>query len=247
MTDGNSSAQVTPSTQAGMSSWHVEGVNQLTQQWFWYRLGALNGELSINTISAPLVTQSTANTLTTSYANAQLSLRLDYTLRGGTLGSGNSDINETVTINNVSGGALTLHFFQYSDFDLNGTTGGDTVQLGKNGLGLFNLADQSKGATTLSETVTTPGATHGEAAFFNQTLAKLTDLNPTTLNDNAGPVGPGDVTWALEWDVTVAAGDSFIIGKDKSITGVPEPTALALLSAGLLAFAWRRRNSAAKG
>ena len=55
---------------------------------------------------------------------------------------------------------------------------------------------------SLSETVVTPGATHGEAGLFPQTRNNLNDANPTTLNDIAGPAGPGDVTWALEWDLT---------------------------------------------
>lgn len=128
---------------------------------------------------------------------------------------------------------------------MNGTTGGDTVQLGKNIHGLFNEADQTKGSSSLSETVVTPGANHGEAALFNQTLNELNDANPTTLNDNAGPIGPGDATWAFEWDFTIAAGSSVGISKDKylSIGTVPEPSVLALISLGLLAFGVQRRRS----
>jgi hypothetical protein len=246
MTDGNSVAQINTSSQAGMFSWTVDGLNQLAQQWFWYRVGASGPEFSIDTIGAPTSTQTNANVLTTVYTGSQLSVRLDYVLRGGTPGSGTADLNEQVTINNLSGAPLALHFFQYSDFDLNGTAGGDTVQLGKNGSGLYNLADQTKGATTLAETVTTPGANEGEAAFFNSTLVKLNNGVADTLNNNAGPVGPGDVTWALEWDTTIATGGSFIIGKDKNITGVPEPGTFALMSVGLLVWAWRRAHPQAK-
>src|SRR5439155_15272715 len=134
---------------------------------------------------------------------------------------------------NATDGVLPFHFFQYSDFDLGGTTGGDTVQLGKDNFGRFNEALQTKGALFTSETGVTPGADHGEAAFFNTTLVKLNDANPDTLNDNAGPVGPGDVTWALEWDPIIAGGGDYLISKQKFLQ-IPEPFSLVLISLGVV-------------
>ena len=69
LTDNNSVAQVNTSSQSGMSSWSVDGQNQLAQQWFWFRVGATGPEASINTISAPTITTPNASTLYTSYAN----------------------------------------------------------------------------------------------------------------------------------------------------------------------------------
>jgi hypothetical protein len=233
MTDHNSVAQVNVSSQAGMFNWSVESQNQLAQQWFWYRVGNSGPQSSIDTISAPSVTQSTARTLSALYANATFSVRIDYALSGGALGSGVSGMNETITINNLTGSALDYHFFQYSDFDLGGTQGGDTVQLGRNNQNLFNEAFQSKGGASLTETVdaaNTPGANHGEAALFNATLLKLNSGSPVTLSDTAGPI-TGDATWALEWDVSIAPGQSFIISKTKNLT-VPEPSSFALLALG---------------
>src|SRR5207248_1854749 len=137
-----------------------------------------------------------------------------------------------------SGGNLNFHFFQYSDFDLLGTPGGDTVQLGKNLSGLFNEARQTEGTMALSESVDSPGANHGEANFYSTTRDSLNDGATTTLNDNAGPLGPGDVTWAFQWDVDLTPsgqGSTFLISKDKrlQITTVPEPTSMALVCLGL--------------
>ena len=178
-----------------------------------------------------------------------MSVEIDYSLKGGSLPPPSfntfdevSDIGETITLFNRSATALDLHFFQYSDFDLWGTLGGDVVALSRNSLtGLFNQVDQTKDFGALSETVVTPGATHGEAGFFNQTLSRLNDANPTTLNDNTGPIGPGDVTWALEWDLSLAPGESYIISKDKHLDLVltPEPSASLLLPLGLLVGFWR--------
>jgi hypothetical protein len=243
LTDQNSTALVDPNSQSGMFSWTVDGVQQMFQQWFWYRVGAAGPEHSIDTISAPAINRPAANDLTTTYGNGNFSIRVDYVLTGGAAGSGGADMGETLTINNLTTNSLDFHFFQYSDFDLNGSLSGDTVQLKKNGVGLYYEADQTKGATTLAETVTTPGANEGETAFYNSTLVKLNNAGPDTLNDNAGPTGPGDVTWALEWDTTIAAGGSFIISKDKAISTVPEPSALALVCLGLAGFVWQRRRN----
>jgi len=87
----------------------------------------------------------------------------------------------------------------------------------------------------------TPGATHGEAEPFGVTLGKLNSGGPVTLSDNNGPEGPGAVTWALEWDFNIAPGNTAIISKDKYLDVlVPEPSALALLGAGLALLAVRR-------
>jgi hypothetical protein len=247
--DVNSSVTINPSAQTGMLNWFVDGQNQLYQQWFWYRVGSAGPEHSIDTIGTPSVSTN-ANTLTATYNAGYFNMGLTYSLRGGAAGSGVSDVGEQITINNTSGSNMVLHFFQYSDFDLGGTPGGDTIQLDKNLQGKFNEAFQWKGnislTETFSDTVATPGADHGEAAFFNQTLTELNDALATTLNDNAGPVGPGDVTWAFEWDLAIANGSSVIISKDKNlqIQIIPEPAALSLLALGIAGWFFRSRRSA---
>jgi hypothetical protein len=248
LVDNNSVANINLTSARGMYEWFVQGQNQMAQQWFWYRVGN-TPEASIDTISAPSVFQSTPRSLTTTYANSQFRLRIDYLLNGGaTVGVGqtaNSGISESITIFNTSSSTLDFHFFQYSDYDLGGSSANDTVQLGTNLQGLFNEAVQFDGIVALTETVTTPGANHGEAAVWPLTLNKLYDGVPTTLTDNAGPVLPNDVSWAFQWDLSIASGASAQINKDKylSVVIVPEPSILAL--AGLAIFAgalWRRRS-----
>jgi PEP-CTERM motif len=244
-TGPNSQAIVDPTSQAGMFAWNVDGVNQLNQQWFWYALGA-TAPRSIDTLGLAGLNQLAPNSLDTLYAGAGFNVDVKYILTGGAPGSGVSDIGETIRIQNMTGSALNFHFYQYSDFNLSGTPNGDSIDLSKNGQGMFNDAYQTKGALALTETVASPGANHGEAALAGVTLAELNNgVNPVTLSDVAF-AGPGNVTWAFEWDLNIAGGGTAIISKDKylQVTFVPEPATVGLISLGLLAGALYRRRTA---
>ncbi|SPE62271.1 exported hypothetical protein [Verrucomicrobia bacterium] len=246
LNDGNSAATVSPNTQAGMSSWTVQGVNELSQQWFWYALGN-NAPASIDTISPAAVSQPTANTLNTSYSQPGFNMSVGYTLTGGaTVPVGQyaaSDMGESIRINNTSASPLMFHFYEYSDFDLQGVPGPDTVILQGTPRG-FNDAFQTYGTGGLTETIAAPPANEAEAANEFTTLAKLNGGHPVTLNNN--PAAVGDVTWAFEWDFTLNPGTSFLISKDKylSVQVVPEPSAVGLAALGLVAFAFRLRRKA---
>ncbi len=50
LADGNSSALVDVGSTAGMYNWTVDGVNQLAQQWFWYRTDSVSGESALSTL-----------------------------------------------------------------------------------------------------------------------------------------------------------------------------------------------------
>jgi hypothetical protein len=235
LTSGNSSVNIDPVTQLGMNSWLVDGQEQLYQQWFWYRIGN-TAEQPINLIGAPVVA-ATGTQLSSTYTAPGFSISIVYDLLGGAWGSGQSTVNESIAIHNFSGSDLDFHFFQYSDYQLGGVNL-DTVQLSS----LFNEALVTSGAFSLGEVASTPAANRGEVAFANQTLLKLNDGAASTLDNTVGPVGPGDVTFAFEWDFTLAAsgqGSSMIISKVKhlQVEVIPEPTAmtLGLLGVGLLA------------
>jgi len=234
-----------------MSNWYVDNQNQLAQQWFWYRIGATalgNPDAPINSLSAAIVTQPGLNSLKTTYQNAQLRITVNYSLFGQDPGTGGADMAENIQIKNISANPYELHFFQYSDFNLDGTPGGDNVALSiDSGSGLYSGAIQTKNNISLTETVQTgvvPFASHGEAGYFNSTLVNLgTSYN---LNDNVS-AGPGDVTWALQWDFTLAPGAQISISKDKLISGVqvPEPTTLGLGFVGISLLSWHARRRAA--
>ena len=242
LADDNSVALFNTQVPANNFSWTVDGVSQLNTQAFWFRVGnapeqsvhtlPLGGELATNTNFDP-----SPDTLFVRYNGPGFQIENRYVLDGGSLGSGASDMGEQISITNLTGGPLNFHFFQYADFDLNGTALGDAAVFTNP-----NTVRQFEPGTELTETVVTPVPAHREIALFPVTLNKLNDGVPSTLSDVPpfGAVfGPGNVTWAYQWDFLLQPGDTFQISKDKNLHApdpIPEPGTGVLLSlaAGLL-------------
>ena len=253
LTDGNSQVNVNEGSSSGMDAWVVDGIDHLNTQWFWYRDSSMTQEQSLDLLAAPVVS-STANSLSATYTGGDYEIVIEYLLTGGAVGSGSSTINEDITINNLSGSPLSISLFQYSDFNLAGTAGGDEVLLVPPSGPPFVRAQQWEDITAgLMEVITdkeltavTP-ADHGEAGLAFSTLAKLNDANVDTLNDNVF-AGEGDVTFAFQWDYNalmgneIAAGGSATISKIKAldVMPIPEPGTAAVFLMGLGLMAGRR-------
>ena len=248
LTDDNSTAVIDDASSAGMSNWTTDGTNHMFQQWFWYRVGN-TPEASIDTLVLIIGAVTDTNfdgdddTLYLRYGNdqaaTQYTLEVKFSLDGAAAGSKLSDIAELITITNTGTSSLDFHFVQYSDFDLGGDGApNDTVQLIN-----ANTVRQSDPDWIVSETASTPAADSFELDFFAITRGKLNDGAATTLGNvsGAGPIGPGDVTWAFQWDETISVGNAFQISKDKSMTIIPEPATLGLMLLGGLALLRRRR------
>ncbi|HXR03485.1 MAG TPA: hypothetical protein VN836_02120 [Verrucomicrobiae bacterium] len=252
LANGNSSVSINLGSQAGMYNWSVDGQNQLNQQWFWYRVGSSGPEASIDTIGTPTAVEYGTSILDTTYTAAKFSLSVDYTLTGGSLTSGASDLAETIVIQNLTGSTLPFYFFQYADFNLGGTPNNDSGQLDKTSKG-FNQVDQTDGFCHLGEnvdTVVSHPATYGEVANDNSILSSLNNATPTILNDNRSTTG--NVKWALEWVANIAPDGTYIISKDLNMSGVvpvvpvPEPSGWSLILLGLLASGMWKFNRAGR-
>ncbi len=239
LTDLNSSVFIDDQSQAGAYNWTIDGVDILWQQWFWYRVGNVGGQTSLDALPV-VANQGTPESLDLTYTGNGFTVAIEYDLTGGLPGTLTSDIAETITIHNTGTTSLDFHFFQYSDFDLNQVNRADVVTINPT----LRFVDQVPFGMTgpmLTETIVTPRPSHAEANFFANTLNALNSGNPLTLNDNL-IAGPGDVTWAFQWDKTIGAGGSFIISKDKNVAPVPEPAPLALLGGTLILLARKLRH-----
>lgn len=231
---------------AGMNNWTVDGQNQLSDQWFYYRIGSSGTASSVGSLTLTSVSQPTASSLDTIYTSPGVfSMQIAYSLVGGAPGSGTSDLSEQITVQNLSGSTLPFNFFQYANFQLGGpaNVNNQLVQLFTNRKGLFNEALVTSGNMLLTENVDSaisPGANNGEADVVPNTLNHITGTPGYNL-DGVTNSGPGNTTWALQWTNGIAPNATLVINKDLSISGVPEPATWALLSLGLVACGAGRR------
>jgi hypothetical protein len=245
LTDQNSTVSGDTAT-SGATNWTVDGTDQLFQEWFWYRVGSSTDELPVAglPISFQMVSDANLNpgddTLVVTYQGTGFDIDISLSLDGGSAGSGVSDLAEQITITNTSGSVLDFHFFEYTDLDLGGGAGDDSVIFPN-----ANTVKQTDATLSLSETVATPTPSHHEAAIYDTILTLFGNGVADNLNDTPAigtQIGPFDVTWAFQWDFTLAAGQAVNISKDKALSIVPEPGTGLLLALGLGGLVGGRRK-----
>ena len=240
--DLNSRVEFTPGGPDGQLAWWVNDVNYLAKQWFWFRVGGEDREYSIDTLlmpNPPKLLDTNFNPgddlLSLRYEDPVRNFRIDlaFLLTGAPAGTLASDIAETIIITNPGTTPLDFHFFQYVDLNLGGQSPDTARYMNDNA-----VRQTSTLGHRASETVITPAASHREIDFVPNTLSRLNDALPTTLNDFTGPL-TGDVSWAYQWDTVIAPGKAFLISKDKQNT--PQPPTKAMQAQGGLVLKRRRR------
>ena len=240
LSDANSVVTIDPTSSAGIYSWTVDGISQLYQQWYWIRVGPTGLAAPINSLGL-LSDVFTADSATLSYGSLTgLEVTLKISLDGGPVGSGIGDLDTQAQVDNHSTTVDQVHFFEYNDFDLNGTPAGQTVTLSGTPV---NTANQTLGMSALAEEVTGPSPTRYEAALWPTVLNGLGAVSGYTLND-AMTAGPGDATWAFQWDKTLGHNGALLISKDESLSVVvPEPATIFGMGVILLAVGRKLRKT----
>ena len=249
LSDGSSQVSF-DSGSGNLFSWSVDSQNQLNVQNFWYRLNGGNN-VALSTLGTPVVSYSVAtpNQLSVTYAGPQVSVGVSYTLRGTSAGNGKANIDQIVSIQNVSGSLQNFNLFQFSDYNLMNTVGGDSAVMYANFGGKLIGVDQYKGSThfTVNSTTLTPPADIGEIDTTSlggvlRVAGTGSDLTSATTTATGA-----DVSWALEWIYgNMTPGQQDLVSLNNSITGVqpvPEPSVFALLMGGALACRLFRKRA----
>jgi hypothetical protein len=233
LTNDNSTLTIDAGSSSGAYDWFVDATDVLYQQWFWYRIGNTGDEQPVNTLGLFSAVNS-GSVLALNYGSITgTEIQVTYLLTGGTSGSLAADVNESIAIKNHNNVALDFHFFQYSDFDL-AANHQDRAKIYPVTGGVSVVQTPVGSGPMLSETVANPAPNHVEVNLYANTLNKFADGLSTTLDD-VSAAGPGDITWAFEWDMNIAARGTVIISKDKRISAfVPEPATILGLGTVLL-------------
>ncbi|MAE61600.1 MAG: hypothetical protein CMJ49_09615 [Planctomycetaceae bacterium] len=214
-----------PNALGGQYSWVVDDIEHVYQQWFWYRIGSTGPEAPLDDLGLAdhrvLDRDGEAGNekVIALYTDEDIEVVLSFVLSGGATGSRSSDILEVIEITNQTTSAIDMSFFQYVDFDLGGTSNDASVEIQGGNTAIhedFNLR--------VAETAVVPVPSHYEAGFAAPILGALTDADADTLADNAGPVGPGDLAWAFQWDLHINPGQTHVIAKNKTFHSDADPT-----------------------
>ncbi len=171
---------------------------------------------------------------------------------GGGINTTGFDVTLSYEVNDV-GGAATLDYsaaitntnqfteiitlYNYFDHDLNGSSSDSANYVP----GRIDVSDAG-GISTFREFT---HVDHWQISDYSDDLdGNLRIEAITTLSDNGPAFGPGDFTAALQWDLTLLAGETTVVHGTVGVpmNSIPEPAGGVLLAAGTLLICLRRRR-----
>jgi hypothetical protein len=166
-------------------------------------------------------------------------LEIDYLFRlfDDTGASDRDRLEWEMSFTNTTASAMSFSFYSYIDLDLEGAAdfGDDTAAADTTRI---VVQDASNPALEYIFYSATQAANRFQVGAYPGLRNQLDAMGSAQNLTNAGATfGPGDFTGAFQYDITLAAGQTFSL-----LSSVPEPSGAALLIVALLAGARLRRR-----
>jgi len=228
------------SSQNGFTSWSKSGANELALQTLYYSVNG--GPVTQLTGAAVTTSSGFSSSITAAYSiTGGISINNTLTINGSTLG-------ESIQFSNLGASAVNMKIFQFSDFVLGGAgaAGSQSVNMIAASGGGYATANQTGGGLGLGFQGQAPGfatlvQANGSGAPFGPFVGVGTDLNNTTLSAlNTFAV------FGYEFSGSVAQGNLLTVSETAAFPiAVPEPSVVALISAGMsiLGLMFRQRSN----
>jgi hypothetical protein len=232
----NATLTLDPTSDSPITSWTVDGVEQLYHHWWWLATDS-NSPISLNFLDLTDELLESSR-LTWSYQDFDSTFDAVVTvdLHGGPTGSRVSTINQTLSITNRTSDPLSLRLFALSDFDLGGVSDPNRVGF----LTSQQAVQTGPDGWRIDETVSL--APDAYAAGWAPTIYDAITFDGL-LSTDAGTY-EGDVEFGFQWDLVVAAEGSIVLSR--SVSTVPEPASIVLMATmaglGSLMFSRSRRR-----
>ncbi len=241
LTDGGATVDIDTSN-GTVDSFVLGGVNHAFQHTYYLRNGDGGTAAGLGTFALLSSSNPLANYAELVYGNGTFEIQIRYLLTGA---GQQADLTEAVVVRNISGQSASMRLFQYSDWDMAGTAGSDSVTRLNS-----STMQQVDNVATLNTLVSggTPIPEFSELGGFAGIRTNITTTNGYSLNTAAGGgIGEnfvGDGTYAFQWNRDLAAGSVFSMSTDK-VLAVPEPGSMIVLGLGVSALLARRRRKLA--
>jgi hypothetical protein len=230
----------------------TNGTNHMFRNWWWYRTNLDSAEKPLSNLVTKM--SGGANNVQLVFredagnpANALL-IKLDYTLTG--VSANTAYVNIAWSVQYIYGQQpITVDFFAYSDFDLNGGDSGDSGVLVNP-----QTVRYIDGTTAVDVVASKAGLEGYEVGTPSHLLGKLNNTVTDNVSNTGLPYGPGDMANIFQWHGTVVSGPQVMQGTLTKLINlnytpppgpvIPEPGTWALMLSGLAPVALRLRKKA---
>ena len=206
------------------------GTNHAFESWWWFRVNNDTREFNLANAAG---TTSGGNSASTTWNMSGWDATLRYLVTD--TGSESGHLLQEMVVTNTGSVPMVLNMFNYADFDMAGTFGGDNATLAGNTLTITD--------GTWQNAYTGVGANNYQVNEFALLRTQLTNATAENFSNTGAPFGPGDFTGGFQWIMTLDIGQSMNLTTTWQIQNVPEPSTIAVLVIGAGALLLRRRKA----